>query len=181
MFQARDRALREGGSGMKHDRLEAANTRVGKAVRVSVVAGLFALLAGCSGAGLGGASFGSFYDGNIQRGYVQDARQIDALKTGQSKEAVLATLGTPSTTSTVGGDAWYYISQSVSRPVAFMPDRITDQRVLAVYFGGGKMQRVSNYGLQDGRLFDYVTRTTPVAGGDSTFVQNMIRSLLKFS
>ena len=62
-----------------------------------------------------------------------------------------------------------------------MPDKVTDQRVMAVYFKGGKMDRVANYGLQDGKLFDYVSRTTPVAGGDSTFVQNMIRSLLKFS
>ena len=46
-------------------------------MRMSVLAGIAALLAGCSGAGLGGANFGSFYDGTIQRGYVQDARQID--------------------------------------------------------------------------------------------------------
>ncbi len=166
---------------MKHDRLGAANTRVGIALRCFAIAGVAALLAGCSGAGLGGANFGSFYDGTIQRGYVQDARQIDSLKTGQSKEAVLASLGTPSTTSTVGGDAWYYISQTVTRPVAFMPDNITEQRVMAVYFGGGKMQRVANYGIQDGRLFDYISRTTPVAGGDSTFVQNMVRGLLKWN
>ena len=166
---------------MKHDRLGAANTRAGTALRVFAIAGVAATLAGCSGAGLTGANFGSFYDGTIQRGYVQDGRQIDKVKTGQSKEQVLATLGTPSTTSTVGGDAWYYISQTVTRPVAFMPDNITDQRVLAVYFGGGKMQRVANYGIQDGRLFDYISRTTPVAGGDSTFVQNMVRGLLKWN
>ena len=166
---------------MKHDRLKAANPRLRKVLHGAVLGGTATLLAGCAGAGFSGASFGSFYDGTIQRGYVQDARQIDGLKTGQSKEQVLAALGTPSTTSTVGGDAWYYISQTVSRPAAFMPDRISDQRVLAVYFGGGRMQRVANYGQQDGRLFDYVSRTTPVAGGDTTFVQNMIRSLLKFS
>ena len=39
-----------------------------------------------------------------------------------------------STTSTVGGDAWYHISQTVDRKVAFLNPTVTDQRVLAVYF-----------------------------------------------
>ena len=43
-------------------------------------------------------------------------------------------LGTPSTTSTVGGDAWYYIGQKMHRALAFMPVQMTDQHVLAVYF-----------------------------------------------
>lgn len=168
---------------MKHERRTAAIVLRGAGPRLVAAVGLATLLAGCNG-GLGtfGAGWGSFYDGTIQRGYVADPRVVDGLKPGQSAEQVLAALGTPSTTSTVGGDAWYYISQTVTRPVAFMPDRITDQRVLAVYFGKGKkLERVANYGLQDGKLFDYVSRTTPVAGGDSGFIQNMIRGVLKFS
>ena len=100
------------------------------------------------------------YEGTIQRGYVVDTRTLDQLRPGTPKQQVLSQLGTPSTTSTVGGDAWYYISQRVEKVAAFMPD---------------------NYGLQDGQLFDYISRTTPVAGGDASFVQNMIRGLLKFS
>lgn len=153
---------------MKHERHITA-TR-GRTVRLAAAAGLAISLSGCLG-----------YDGTINRGYVADSRTVEGLRPGLSKEQTLSQLGTPSTTSTVGGDAWYYISQRVERPVAFMPDKITEQRVLAVYFSGGKMQRVANYGLQDGQLFDYISRTTPVAGGDSTFVQNMIRGLLKFS
>ena len=153
---------------MKHERQMTA-TR-GRVTRLFAAAGLTVMLGGCLG-----------FDGTVHRGYVADARTVDALRPGLSKEQVLAQLGTPSTTSTVGGDAWYYISQKVERPVAFMPDKITEQRVLAVYFGSGKMQRVASYGMQDGQLFDYVSRTTPVAGGDSTFIQNMIRGLLKFS
>lgn len=163
---------------MKH---EQGNAAIGRRTAWTAVAALCVAtgLAGCSSVGTGFSGLG--YDGTVHRGYVADSRVVDGLKTGLSKEQVLAQLGTPSTTSTVGGDAWYYISQTVTRPVAFMPDKITDQRVMAVYFKGGRMERVANYGLQDGRLFDYVSRTTPVAGGNSTFVQNMIRGLLKFS
>ena len=67
-------------------------------------------LAGCIG-----------YDGEITRGYVVDRHALDQVKPGSSAEQVLVVLGTPSTTSTVGGSAWYYISQSVDRSFAFSP------------------------------------------------------------
>ncbi len=144
--------------------------------RLALVAALAIPLGACS-TGVPGLS----YDGVVQRGYQSDPATMNQLKNGLSKEKTLALLGTPSTTSTVGGDAWYYVSQTVSRSVAFMPQQVTDQRVLAVYFGKGGIVRVANYGIQDGKLFDYVSRTTPTAGGDESFVQNMIKGLLKFS
>jgi outer membrane protein assembly factor BamE (lipoprotein component of BamABCDE complex) len=141
--------------------------------RLAIVAALAAPLGACNGF-VG-------YDGTIQRGYVADANAINELKPGIPAEKVLQILGTPSTTSTVGGDAWYYISQTVSRPVAFVNPKVTDQRVLAVYFDKNKKtDRIANYGLEDGKVFDYVSRTTPTAGGDTGFVQNMLTNLLKF-
>ncbi len=145
--------------------------------RVALVVALAAPLGACSTGGIPGLS----YDGVVQRGYQADATTMNQLKNGLSKEKTLALLGTPSTTSTVGGDAWYYVSQTVTRDVAFLQPRVTDQRVLAVYFGRGGIDRVANYGLQDGKLFDYVSRTTPTAGGDESFVQQMLKGLLKFS
>jgi len=54
--------------------------------------------------------------------------------------------------------------------------------VLAVYFDRGKkVQRIANYGMEDGKLIDFVTRTTPTAGAESSFVQNMLQNLLRFS
>ena len=145
--------------------------------RLAFVVALALPLGACSTGGLPGLS----YDGVVQRGYQADPTTMNQLKNGLSKEKTLALLGTPSTTSTVGGDAWYYVSQTVDRKAAFMQPTVTDQRVLAVYFGKGGIQRVANYGLQDGKLFDYVSLTTPTAGGDESFVQNMIKGLLKFS
>ena len=44
------------------------------------------------------------------------------------------------------------------RALAFMPVQMTDQHVLAVYFDkGGKVSRIANYGMQDGKVFDYVS------------------------
>ena len=134
------------------------------------VALLSLTLAGCLG-----------YDGEISRGYVQDQHALEQIKPGSAAEQVLVVLGTPSTTSTVGGSAWYYISQTVGRTFAFSSNNITDQRVLAVYFTKDKkVERVANYGLQDGKIIDFVTRTTPTGGAEQGFLKNLFRSFLNF-
>lgn len=121
------------------------------------------------------------YDGSLYRGYVLDPRAIDQVKVGSSAEQVLVVLGTPTTTSTVGGSAWYYISQKAVRRAAFMKPKITDQRVLAVYFDKNKkVTRIANYGLQDGRVFDYNSRTTRTAGKEPSFLRNMLTGLMRF-
>ncbi len=43
-------------------------------------------------------------------------------------------LGTPSTVATISGEVFYYISQRTERSVTFMPEKVVDQRVIAVYF-----------------------------------------------
>lgn len=122
------------------------------------------------------------YEGMHYRGHVLDEKAAEQVRTGASAEQVLVVLGTPSTTSTIGGDAWYYISQKVERPLAFMQPSVTDQRVYAVYFDKNKkVQRIAHYGLQDGQVFDFVTRTTPTAGAESSFVRNMFSNLMRFS
>lgn len=122
------------------------------------------------------------YDGEVTRGYVVDQRSLEQVKPGSSAEQVLVVLGTPSTTSTIGGTAWYYISQTVTRTFAFSSPSIADQRVLAVYFNKDKkVERVANYGLQDGKVFDFVSRTTPTGGSEQGFVKNLFRSLLRFT
>ena len=48
------------------------------------------------------------YDGDFDRGYQVDEDTLSQVKVGATtKPEALALLGTPSTTSTVGGDAWY--------------------------------------------------------------------------
>ena len=43
---------------------------------------------------------------------------------------------------------------------------------------GGTVERVANYGMKDGRVFDYVSRTTPAPGGkDVGIVQQLFRNL----
>ncbi len=136
--------------------------------------GLAGSLALCLGGCLG-------YEGDMVHGYQIDQKSLDQVKIGSSAEQALVLMGTPSTTSTVGGDAWYYISQSTSRSVQFMEPTITDQHVLAIYFDKDKkVTRIANYGLKDGKIFDFVSQTTPTGGAESTFLTGIFKSLLRF-
>ena len=85
-----------------------------------------------------------------------------------------AALGSPSTTSTVGGDAWYYISSRTDRSIAFMQPTITDRKVMAVYFDKSKkVTRIANYGLQDGKVVDFASNTTPTFGSDASLIKGL--------
>ncbi len=117
----------------------------------------------------------------IVHGYQLNSKTVEQVKIGSSAEQILVLMGTPTTTSTVGGDAWYYISQTTSRPVKFMPPKVVDQKVFAIYFDKAKkVERVANYGLEDGKVFDFVSRTTPTAGAESNMLKGMLLNLLKF-
>ena len=85
-------------------------------------------------------------------------------------------LGTPSTVATVSGETFYYISQKSQR-TAFLNPEITDQRVLAVYFDQTRrVERVANYGMQDGKVFDFISRTTPTGGQESNIIKQILSS-----
>ena len=131
------------------------------------------------GAALGGCIG---YDGDFDRGYQVDQQTLDQVTIGATtKQQALALMGTPSTTSTVGGDAWYYIGQKMSRPLAFMPASMIDQNVLAIYFDkSGKVERIANYGMKDGKVFDFVSRTTPTGGQEPNFLRNIMTGLFRF-
>jgi outer membrane protein assembly factor BamE (lipoprotein component of BamABCDE complex) len=133
-------------------------------IKVAVAFGVALSLSGCLG-----------YDGVINRGAVIDARKVAQVKAGMAAPQVMQALGTPSTTSTIGGDAWYYVSQRLERSAAFLPQNIVDQRVLAVYFDKSrKVVRVADYGMEDGKPVDFLSRTTPVAGPDYHLIQSLL-------
>jgi outer membrane protein assembly factor BamE (lipoprotein component of BamABCDE complex) len=90
-------------------------------------------------------------------------------------------MGTPSTVATLNGEVFYYISQRADRPVAFMNPKIIDQRVIAIYFDRNRqVKRLANYGLQDGKIFDFISRTTPTSGQELSYLAPLFR-LISFN
>jgi len=136
---------------------------LGRGCRVAVAVALLSLgVAGCAGV-------------ESTSGYLVPEFALDQVPVGSSKDQVLIALGSPSVTENFGGEAFYYISQQRKQPVAFMPDKVVSQRVLAVYFDSNdKVTRVADYGLKDGKAFDFVSRTTPTAGKDENFLNQVL-------
>jgi outer membrane protein assembly factor BamE (lipoprotein component of BamABCDE complex) len=113
----------------------------------------------------------------FQRGYVLPEGALEQIPLGASQEQVLLVLGTPSTVATVSGEAFYYISQRADRPIMFMQTQVTDQRVIAVYFDRTrKVQRLAEYGMKDGHIFDFVSRTTPTSGNDLSVITTIMHN-----
>jgi outer membrane protein assembly factor BamE (lipoprotein component of BamABCDE complex) len=133
-----------------------------------------AMIAGIAGACVQGEEF--------QRGYILDEQALAQVRPGMSAEQVLETLGTPSTVSTVGNQSWYYISQTTRQQFAFQKQRVVDQRVTAVYFTPNlRVERVALYGIEDGVIFDFISRTTPTGGEEQSFLGNLFRGMTRFS
>jgi outer membrane protein assembly factor BamE (lipoprotein component of BamABCDE complex) len=113
----------------------------------------------------------------LQRGYVLPEGSLEQIPVGASQEQVLIVLGTPSTVATVNGDAFYYISQKTERAAAFMPHEVIDQRVVAVYFDKDRrVERLANYGLKDGKIFDFVSQTTETGGVELNYLRGILKS-----
>jgi outer membrane protein assembly factor BamE (lipoprotein component of BamABCDE complex) len=115
----------------------------------------------------------------MQHGYVVSPDALEQIPVGSSKDQVLIALGSPSTTANYGNDVFYYISQTRYRAAQFLPDKIVDQRIVAVYFDKKEqVARVANYGLQDGKVFDFISKTTPTGGADENFLQQVLAGVI---
>ena len=137
-------------------------------IRLALALACGLALAGCS----------SFSE-TLQRGYVAQEGTLEQIPIGATQEQVLIVLGTPSTVATVSGEAFYYISQTSRRSVAFMPYEVRDQRVIAVYFDKDRrVTRLANYGLKDGKIFDFLSQTTPTSGKELNYLGNVFKNIV---
>jgi outer membrane protein assembly factor BamE (lipoprotein component of BamABCDE complex) len=122
------------------------------------------------GAVLLGLSVSGCLTQTYQRGYQLPEGALEQIPIGASQEQVLVVLGTPSTVATVSGEVFYYISARTEQ-TSFLPEKVVDQRVVAVYFDKNRrVERIANYGLQDGKIFDYISRTTPTSGQELSYL-----------
>jgi outer membrane protein assembly factor BamE (lipoprotein component of BamABCDE complex) len=131
----------------------------------AVVALVCAVLGGCTGE-------------QFQKGYILPPGALEQIPIGASQDQVLIVMGTPSTVATLNGEVFYYISQRAERKVQFMNQQIIDQRVIAVYFDKNRqVVRLANYGLQDGKIFDFISRTTPTSGQELSYLAPLFKLL----
>src|SRR6201993_3939726 len=107
----------------------------GTAKALAAALALGVLLGGCTGE-------------TFQKGYLVPEGALEQIPIGASQEQVLIVLGTPSTVATVSGEVFYYISQRGEQQAAFMPQKVIEQRVIAVYFDKNRrVERLADYGM----------------------------------
>lgn len=116
------------------------------------------------------------------RGYVLSEKDLKKVKPKQTTKTQLKEImGSPSTSSTIDGEAWYYITSTTETYLFFQPEEI-DRTVVAFYFEKmDTVQDVAYYGLQDGEIVDLQTRTTPTRGKELTILGQLFSNLGRFN
>ena len=138
----------------------------GRGIGYAVALGVGLSLAGCSST-------------VTRHGHLFQENDLQQVQPGMSQEQVKLTLGSPTTTSTAGNaNAFYYMSSTMKQS-SFMTPSETDRQVVAIYFNQvGTVERVANYGMKDGKVFDTISRTTPSANqNDDGILKQLFRNL----
>jgi len=112
-----------------------------------------------------------------RHGHVFTDVDLQQVQPGMSKDQVKLALGTPDTTATVGGDVYYYIS-STRKTSPFREGKVVDRKVVVVYFDQSQtVSKLGNYGLKDGRVFNYISKKTPSHGRELTALQQIFGNI----
>ena len=116
------------------------------------------------------------------RGYLPRGTDVQKIQPGLSKTEVIAIMGSPSTTNTVegAGDTFYYISSVVKTGAIFEPE-VVDREIFAVEFDTDQnVRKLANYGIEDGKIIDFISRTTPTRGSNSSVLRDLFGRLGQF-
>lgn len=111
-------------------------------------------------------------------GYAPAEAQLASLEPGIDSAATVASkIGRPSTAGVMRNDAWYYVSSRVETLTYNAPE-VTERRIVAVRFDdAGVLASADIFGLEDGRVINLVTRTTPTFGRELTVLQQVFGNL----
>jgi outer membrane protein assembly factor BamE (lipoprotein component of BamABCDE complex) len=115
----------------------------------------------------------------LRRGHLFASSDLQQIQPGMTQDQVRGILGTPDTSSTVGNQAFYYIS-STAKGTAFLEPTEVDRQVLVVYFNPvGTVDQLANYTLKDGKVIDTINRETPSARGDKGLIEKLFKGVGK--
>ncbi|MBL0947525.1 outer membrane protein assembly factor BamE [Brevundimonas sp.] len=104
-----------------------------------------------------------------------DVRPADIVAGTDTKETVLARLGSPSATSVFEEDSvWYYISQT-TRKYTFNRAFVAQRNVTEITFDeAGNVAGVRTLGLQDGEQIAMNRNQTPTRGRELTIIEQLL-------
>jgi outer membrane protein assembly factor BamE (lipoprotein component of BamABCDE complex) len=111
-------------------------------------------------------------------GYAPDDELLAGIAAGKdTRGSVRRKIGRPSTTGVFTETGWYYVATTVEHYLYHEPN-VSDRRVVAVQFDTSDVVAAVNvYGLEDGRIIDLQTRTTPTHGRQLTIMQQLLGNI----
>lgn len=111
-------------------------------------------------------------------GFAPQQAELERIAIGQdTRSSVLQKLGQPSAVGTFTNDEWYYVASRMERHMFYAP-QVVDRTVVAVRFDpAGAVADVARYGLEDGRVVNLATRTTPTFGRELTVLQQLFGNI----
>ncbi|RKQ73213.1 outer membrane protein assembly factor BamE [Oceanibaculum indicum] len=116
------------------------------------------------------------------RGHMVDSDRMETVKIGQSsREQVLQSLGSPSATALFDNESWYYIGKRTETLAFFAPEVLEQQVVIIRFDNNGVVSGIDRLDKENGNEVQLVQRTTPTAGAEMTFLQQMFGNLGRFN
>lgn len=115
-------------------------------------------------------------------GNIIEDKKVAQLEVNKSTQKdVIRILGTPTTTSTVDNQTWYYIGQKTAQTGLYKAE-IEERRVIALDFDAeGLLINMSSLSEKDGQDVDVSARETPSSGRKFTIMQQLIGNLGRFN
>ncbi|OEJ64689.1 hypothetical protein BEN30_00530 [Magnetovibrio blakemorei] len=108
--------------------------------------------------------------------------EIAAIEPGvYTRDRVLDTLGSPSSTDPYDDSAWYYISERTETTAFFAPEVIERQVVAIIFDEHGVVKSVDVYDKNSAEYVNPVERKTPTAGNSLGVIEQMLSNLGRFN
>lgn len=113
-------------------------------------------------------------------GHLFEESEIQALQNAKNKTDVENTLGTPTSVSDFGQETWYYITTK-KETIAFLPDKILEQNIIAISFNKDSVDTISRYTEKDSNTPHLTSEYTPTKGNDSSAAQQLFGNVGRFN
>lgn len=129
------------------------------------------------------ASFGAGCSPTVEtRGFNAENVQFSQIKPGiHSKQQVQDILGSPSTISSFGQDAWYYVSKKTAATSFFTPT-VLDQQVTVITFDRrGVVSDIKTYKGEEAKNIKPVERKTGTTGYESGIFREVFSNFGRMS
>lgn len=113
-------------------------------------------------------------------GHLFKEGEMQALEQARTKQDVEDVLGSPTSVSDFGQETWYYITTK-KETIAFLPDSIIEQNIVAISFNKDLVDKISRYSEKDANQPHLVSEYTPTKGNDINTAQQLFTNVGRFN